>query len=304
MRARRFRISCGVLLALTVVVSCTDREPPQRMFTTAEDAVGGLQAAVARGDLVELIKIFGPDANLLLDSTDAIAARHRREVFTVAMAEGWRLVDQGEDKVLVIGNEGWPFPVPLARNAFGWRFDTAAGRQEVIARRIGRNELAVIDLCHRYVAAQRAYASATRDGRPAGIYAQRIRSDAGRQNGLYWPAAHGERRSPLGDLIAAAEPGRAAAEPDRTPFQGYYFRILTAQGRAAAGGARSYVVDGVMSGGFALIAWPARYDVTGIMTFLVSHDGVVHERDFGRRTAAAVEGITAYDPDSSWQPVR
>jgi hypothetical protein len=220
------------------------------------------------------------------------------------MAEGWRLVDQRDTKVLVVGNEGWPFPVPLASTAFGWRFDTAAGKQEVIARRIGRNELAVIDLCQRYVAAQRRYASESREGRPAGIYAQRIRSEAGRRNGLYWAAAHGERRSPLGDLIAEAEATRAADAAASTPFHGYHFRILTAQGPAAAGGARSYVVNGAMSGGFALIAWPARYDVTGIMTFVVGPDGVVYEKDLGRRTASAVQGITAYDPDSSWQPAQ
>jgi hypothetical protein len=304
MAARRLPISCAALLTLAAILSCRRAELPQRMYPTAEDAVGALRAAVAEGDLIELVEIFGPDANSLLDTADPVAARQRRDVFTAAMAEGWRLVDEGPGKVLVIGNEGWPFPVPLERTAFGWRFDTAAGRAEVIARRIGRNELAVIDICERYVAAQRAYASAGRDGQPPGIYAQRIASDAGRHNGLYWPAARGERRSPLGDLIAEAEPAPDAGAASRTPFHGYYYRILTAQGAAAPGGARSYVVDGAMAGGFALIAWPAHYDVTGIMTFVVGHDGVVYEKDLGRRTAAAVETITGYDPDSSWRPVR
>jgi hypothetical protein len=298
------RIACAALLALATVASCARRELPQRMFPTAEEAVGALETAVARGDLVELVEIFGPEANALLDLADPIAARQRREVFAVAMAEGWRLVEQRGATVLVVGNEGWPFPVPLAKNAFGWRFDTTAGREEVIARRVGRNELATIDVCRRYVAAQRAYAAEGRDGQPAGIYAQRIRSEAGRHNGLYWPAAHGQRRSPLGDVIAEAEPERAAEGAAPTPFHGYYFRILTAQGPAAPSGAHSYLVNGAMSRGFALVAWPAQYDVTGIMTFLVSDHGVVYEKDLGRRTGALVEAITDFDPDPSWRPVQ
>ena len=261
-----------------------------------------LETVIATGDVHELIGLFGPDAQLLVDTTDPVTARQRREVLAVAMAEGWRLVDQASGKVLVIGNEVWPFPVPLAHNAFGWRFDTAAGKQEVLARRIGRNELAVIDIIHRYVAAQRRYAAVSHDGQPAGLYAQKIRSDPGRQNGLYWPAAGGRERSPLGELIAEAadRPSREGESP--APFHGYYFRILTAQGPAAERGAHNYIINGAMAGGFALVAWPAQYDVTGIMTFLVNHDGIVHEKDLGRRTGREVERLTTYDPDSSWQP--
>ena len=293
-----------LLAALVSTASCTRQELPQRTFRTPEEAVRALQAAVDRADLDELIKLFGPDAQVLVDTSDPVTARQRREVFTVAMAEGWRLVDQRDGKVLVVGHEVWPFPVPLANNAFGWRFDTTAGKQEVLARRIGRNELAVIDVCRRYVAAQRLYAGASRDGQPAGRYAQKIRSDPGRQNGLYWPTAGGGTRSPLGELIAdASEPSRAREGVSPPPFHGYHFRILTAQGPSAPKGARSYVVNGAMAGGFALVAWPAQYDITGIMTFLVNHDGVVHEKDLGRRTATAVERMSVYDPDSSWQPV-
>ena len=292
---------CAALVSCAV--SCGRTELPQRTFQTPEEAVRTLETVIAKGGVPELIELFGPDAQLLVDTTDPVTARQRREVLAVAMAEGWRLVDQGAGKVLVIGNEVWPFPVPLAHNAFGWRFDTAAGKQEVLARRIGRNELAVIDICRRYVAAQRRYATVSHDGQPAGLYAQKIRSDPGRQNGLYWPAAHGRARSPLGELIAEASERQSTREGGPpAPFHGYYFRILTAQGPAAERGERNYIINGAMAGGFALVAWPAEYDVTGIMTFLVNHDGIVHEKDLGRRTGREVERMTAYDPDSSWQP--
>jgi hypothetical protein len=177
----------------------------------------------------------------------------------------------------------------------------------VLDRRIGRNELAAMRISRAYVAAQRAYAAGGHDGKRPGIYAQTFRSDPGQHNGLYWADAPGESTSPLGALLveAAADRGgpQAAARPP-TPFHGYYFRILTAQGAAAPGGARSYVSNGEMSGGFALIAWPATYGATGITTFIVNQDGVVHERDLGSDTEAAARGMTLYDPDASWVPAR
>jgi hypothetical protein len=205
-------------------------------------------------------------------------------------------------RVLIVGNEGWPFPVPLVKAANGWRFDTAAGRQEVLSRRIGRNELAVIQICRTYVEAQRIYAASGHDGQAAGVYATKFRSDPGKQNGLYWPAGRKERRSPLGDLVAnAAAEGRSIGEgPAPAPFHGYHFKILTAQGPAASGGAKSYVAEGRMSGGFALVAWPARYGVTGIMTFVVNQDGSLHEKDLGAGTAATAKAMKAYDPGAAW----
>ena len=225
-------------------------------------------------------------------------------MFTVAAAEKWQLIDQGSDrKVLVIGNEEWPFPVPLAKDASGWRFDTAAGKEEVLDRRIGRNELAVIRICRTYVAAQRLYSERGHDGQPPGLYARTFWSDPGRENGLYWPSGPGQKRSPLGDLVAhAAAEGRPLGNdgPQPAPFHGYYFKILTAQGPAAAGGAKDYVVDGRMSGGFALVAWPAQYDATGVMTFVVNQDGIVREKDLGPDTDGAARGMTLYNPDGSW----
>jgi hypothetical protein len=293
--------------AAAAAFSCRSAAPGPRTFGTPEDAVRTLNGVVKAGKLDELVAIFGPDGQQLVASSDPATGRRNRQVFTVAVAEGWRLVDQGTDrKVLVIGNEEWPFPVPLVRDANGWRFDTAAGKEEVIARRIGRNELAVIQICGTYVAAQRLYARDGHDGKRAGLYATTFRSDPGKQNGLYWPAVRGQKRSPLGDLVAqAAEEGRPlGADRQPAPFHGYYFKILTAQGSAAAGGAKNYLVNGAMSGGFALVAWPAQYDVTGVMTFIVNHDGVLHEKDLGPGTDAAARGMTLYDPDSSWAKVQ
>jgi hypothetical protein len=269
--------------------------------------VRGLINAVQGGNLSDVVALFGADGQDLVDSSDPATGRRNREVFVAAVTEGWRLVDQKTNqKVLIVGNEGWPFPVPLVSDAKGWRFDTAAGKDEVLARRIGRNELAVITTCQTYVAAQHRYALQGRDGKPAGLYAKSFRSDPGQHNGLYWPETHGQPHSPLGDLVAQAEQQGnplATAQDPPAPFHGYYFKILTAQGAAAHGGKKDYVVDGELSGGFALVAWPAEYDATGVMTFLVNQDGIVHQKDLGERTATAARAITLYNPDASWTKV-
>src|SRR5215831_9071859 len=229
-----------------------------------------------------------------------------RDVFAVAAAEQWHLEDAGADrKTLVIGNEQWPFPVPLVKTGNTWRFDTAAGKEEVLARRIGRNELSTIDTVRAYATAQRRYAAQGHDGKPSGIYAVRFKSDPGKENGLFWPTAKGQTRSPLGDLVAeAAAEGRPVGATPPSTFQGYYFKILTGQGAAATGGAKSYLVKGEMSGGFALVAWPAEYNVTGVMTFVINQDGMVHQKDLGSGTAAAARAMTAYNPDRSWSLVK
>jgi hypothetical protein len=290
--------------AILVAAACSAFRTSHRTFSTPEEAVKALVEATKAADLSELVKIFGPDSKDLIDTSDPATAKRSREVFTAAAAERWQLTDQADgSKVLVIGNEAWPFPIPLVRDGSVWRFDTAAGKEEVLARRIGRNELAAIRLCRTYVDAQRVYAKRGHDGEPAGLFAKTFRSDPGRQNGLYWPAARGQKRSPLGDLVAeAAGEGtdltKGGAQP--TPLHGYYFRILTAQGAAAPGGAKDYIVDGKLSGGFALVAWPAQYDATGVMTFIVNQDGVVREKDLGTGTDAAVRSMKIYDPDPSW----
>jgi len=286
----------------------TGQAARHRTFASPEDAVHALINMVKAGNVDELIDFFGPDGAELISSSDPVTARRNREVFRVAAAQRWQLVDAGSNrKTLVIGDEDWPFPVPLIKDAAGWRFDTAAGKDEIIARRIGRNELSAIATCRAYVSAQQRYAQEGHDGQPAGIYAAKFSSDPGMQNGLYWPPAKGQKRSPLGELLAAAgedDQAVGARTEQRNPLQGYYFKILTEQGRAARGGRKSYIVNGVMTGGFALVAWPAQYDVTGVMTFIVNQDGIVYEGNLGRETAVRVQKLTAYNPDASWQPVK
>jgi hypothetical protein len=240
-----------------------------------------------------------------VDTSDPATGRRNRQVFRAAVKEGWSLADKADGrKELVLGNEGWPFPVPLVKDAKGWRFDAAAGKDEILNRRIGRNELAVIRILEEYVAAQRAYAKTGHDGKPAGLYARRFGSDPGKQNGLYWPARRGEPGSPLGVLIAkAAEQGYRKEGQGPSPLYGYYFRILEGQGKSAKGGAADYLKGGEMSGGFGLVAWPVHYDASGVMTFVVNQEGVAHEKDLGPKTATLAKSVKRYDPDRTWRPV-
>jgi len=274
-------------VAAVLSLAACSKTPAHRTFATPEDAVRALTGAVKAGSVDQVVAIFGPEGQALIDSSDPATSRRNREVFAAAIAERWRL-DTGRagSRVLVIGNEQWPFPVPIVSDGNGWRFDTAAGKEEILSRRIGRNELAAIFTCRAYVVAQRLYAARPHDGQPAGRYATKFHSDPGTQNGLYWAAALGEKRSPLGDLVAmAARDGRPLGRGDGPiPFHGYFFRILRA------------------SGGFGLVAWPAQYDATGVMTFLVNQDGTVREKDLGPETERAAGAMTAYAADASWTP--
>jgi hypothetical protein len=280
--------------------------PAQKVFATPEDAVKAVVDAVKTGNQEEFRAIFGPDTEEALSSGDPVADRQNREVIAAAMQQGWRLLDLTDDaKQLVIGNEDWPFPIPIVKESAGWRFDTMAGKEEILARRIGRNELAVIQACRSYVQAQQVYASQGHDGQPAGAYAQRIASSPGSRDGLYWAAQRDEPLSPLGEFIAEASAEGYAKDTggQPQPFHGYFFRILTVQGPSAAGGAKSYIVGGRMTGGFALVAWPVQYAGTGVMTFIVNQDGTLYEKDLGPETEAAVKAMTAYDPGEGWKGV-
>jgi hypothetical protein len=240
----------------------------------------------------------------VLSSGNAGVDNQQRAVFVLAMSEGWTLErTDSNTRELIVGNEKWPFPIPLVKDSHGWWFDTIEGADEVVARRIGGNELAVIDVCRAFVVAQREYASKSRDGEPIGIYAQKVRSAPGKHDGLYWKKSDpNDEESPLGELAAqaSAEGYSAARDRQQTPFHGYYFRILTKQGAAAPDGARNYVVNRNMTGGFALVAYPAEYGSSGIMTFLVNHDGVIYERDLGEQTATIAAAMEEYNPDSTW----
>jgi hypothetical protein len=276
-----------------------------KRFATPDDAAKAVLIAFQANDIAEMNAIFGADAEKDLSSGDPVADRHDRETIALAMGQSWRWDPLGDGrKELVIGDEEWPFPIPLLNVRGGWYFDAEAGREEILSRRIGANELRAIDLCLAYVWAQEEYAKEPRDGKLAGLYAQRFRSTPGRQDGLYWESGPEERDSPFGVLVARAEAeGYDVDKSSSEPFAGYYFRVLTAQGPAAKGGAMSYLVNGEMSGGFGLIAYPAEYDRGGIMTFIVNQDGVVYQKDLGEDTTEIASNLNIYDPDSTWAEV-
>jgi hypothetical protein len=280
----------------------------QRTFATPAAAVARLIAANRADNLSALLRILGPASAKLIDSGDPVADARGRARFVAAYDEAHRLERDGRDTaVLVVGREGWPMPIPLVRQHGTWRFDSKAGAAEILDRRVGRDELSVIEVCRAYVTAQREYAALRVRSGDSAEYAQHFMSAAGQRNGLYWPVKRGEEESPLGPLIARARaagytPGAPHSEP--RPYYGYFFRILTRQGAHAPGGARNYLVDGHMTGGFAMLAYPATYGDSGIMTFIVNQDGIVYQKNFGDATSRIAPQITEYDPDPSWQPSR
>jgi hypothetical protein len=282
------RIVIAVTLAAALACS-QDSAPRYRTFASPEDAVKALTAAAKAKQLTEVVAIFGQDGQDLVDSSDPVQAQRHRDVFLAAMAERWHLESPDPStRVLVIGNEDWPFPVPLVKEGDTWHFDTAAGKEEVLARRIGRNELTAILVCRTYVKAQNVYAAHGHDGQPAGQFAKQVKSDTGKENGLYWPVAHGKKRSPLGNLVAyAADEGRTEGDAG-TPFHGYFFRLLEADA----------------SGFPALVAWPAQYDGSGVMTFVVGRDGQIRQKDLGADSASAAKALKAISGDAGWNGVQ
>jgi DUF2950 family protein len=298
--ARAFVLaSCAIL---TVAVAACAHKADHAGFASADEAVAAMIDAGRKADLARLRELFGPGSDAILSSGDAVADKTAREAFLKQYDEKHALVPDGDDKVaLQVGNDDWPMPVPIVRKADKWYLDGEAGADEIVYRRIGRNELGAIAVCHGFVDAQHEYAAADHDGEGAGVYAQKLVSDAGTQNGLYWEAAEGEPQSPVGPFIAAA-----AAEGYKSgggAYHGYRYRPLFRQTDNANGGALDYFDKGVLKNGFALVAWPAEYGASGVMTFIVNQDGVVFQKDLGENTDATVASIDAYDPDSSWVAV-
>jgi hypothetical protein len=277
-----------------------------KTFASAENAVKAVVAAAKNNDDKELLAIFGPGAKELLFSGDAVADKQRRARFLKAYDEKNRLVQQGNDMVLVIGNDDWPFPIPVMKKGDSWVFDIDRGKQEILNRRIGENELFTIQSVRAVVDAQREYAMKDRDKNGLLEYAQKFRSDAGKKNGLYWESKAGEPQSPLGPIMVQArgEGYQGNASSGQSPYHGYYYRILTAQGKDATGGAYSYLVKGKMIGGFAVVAYPAEYENSGVMTFIVNYDGKVFQKDLGKNTASLAQNMKEYNPDSSWTLVK
>jgi hypothetical protein len=292
----------AMLLGLAIAAGCAKQPDKVSGFKTPEEAVTALVAALQKNDMAGVKSLLGPGSDELLDSGDAVQDASDRAGFLAAYEARHALVDDGADrKILVTGEDDWPMPIPLVKRDGGWHFDGEAGIDEMIYRRVGANELGAIDVCRGYVAAQLEYASEGRDGDPAGIYALKLISDEGLHNGLYWETGEGEPESPAGPFVAAAAAeGYKAGGAERVPYHGYYYRMLYAQGPNANGGAREYFKDGLLTEGFALVAWPADYGSSGVQTFIVNRDGVVFQKDLGEDTATAVESIQSFDPDSSW----
>ena len=276
----------------------------QKTFTSAGEACRALVAALQANDQTALLSILGADAKDILSSGDGVEDKNNREDFVQKYQQMHRMVIEPDGTTtLYIGAENWPTPIPLAHKGDTWYFDTAAGKQEILYRRIGRNELTVIQTCHELVDAEKEYYAEPHDGEPGQQYAQKLYSDPGKHNGLYWNPASGEAESPLGPLVASAADEGYSRESNQKlrPFQGYYFRLLTGQGTNQPGGARSYIVDGKMTGGFAFLASPAEYRSSGAMTFIVDQDGVVYEKDLGPRTAETAKTLTQYRRDATWR---
>lgn len=296
-------VTLGVLVGAQSIASRV-MAAEQLTFATPDAAVDALVAAVAAEDVERLLDIFGREFKSELIGGDETAFRENRKILADALAEAVSLDDGDVDtKSLIVGAKAWPFPFPIVREAGVWRFDTEAGIEEVIDRRIGRNELGAIEICRAYINAQVQYASADRDADDVREFAQKIASGAGQKDGLYWEAGDGEGLSPFGPLVAEAR-GYLEGREVGDPFKGYYYKIITRQDTAAPGGRYDYIINGNMIAGFALIAFPAEYGNSGIMTFICNHQGKVYEKDLGADSDLIAAGIAVYNPDTTWSEVQ
>lgn len=305
----RLWFSVGTVAVVTAVYLGTSfaAAANPRSFASAEEAVKAAVAAARANGEKELLAIFGADSKDLFVSGDPVDDKHRRERFLKAYDQKNKLVKEGDNTVLLVGKDEWPMPIPLVQKGKNWVFDVEQGREEILHRRIGENELSTIQVVLAIIDAQRDYWRMDIDGDGFREYAQEFRSNPGKKNGLYWEAKGDEEQSPLGPLVASArvEGYKAASAGARpTAYHGYYYKIITAQGKNASGGAYSYLVKGKMIGGFAVIAAPAQYGNSGVMTFIVNHDGVVYEKDLGKNTIELAKKMNRFDPDKSWKKVK
>jgi hypothetical protein len=281
----------------------------QKHFSTPEDALKGLVEAVKINDKAALDQMFGPSSKDLL-SGDAVQDAAEAEEFARHVAEKTGLVKENDSKVIIsIGNENWPFPIPLVKTNGQWFFDTEAGKEEILNRRIGEDELTAILVCRTYVKAQREYVLKDWDGDGILAYAQKLRSDPGKKNGLFWRHAPGEPISPLGELVAQARMAgytkeKSLFKEQPIPFHGYYFKILTRQGKDAPGGKYNYIINGNMVAGFALVAFPSNWGRSGVMTFMVNQQGKVYQKNLGPDTLKMIQHVDTYDPDKTWTTVK
>ena len=297
-----------MLLALAIsFTGCSKTEKPSiKVFATPDEAGKALLAAAKAGDQTAAFRIFGPDSKEIIFSGDAVEDKNAANSFVerYGVMHRWRKLTDG-GQILLVGADNFAFPIPLKKNADGqWFFDTAAGKEEILNRRIGRNELAIIDVCMAVASAQAQYFSQLHDGATRKQYALKFISDPGKQNGLYWQSSPGQPESPLGPLVAFATSEGYSAKPDaHVPFHGYYFHMLKGQTDKARGGAKNYVVDGKMTAGFGFVAYPAEYGNSGVMTFMINQDGVLLQKDLGKTTTETATAMSEFDPDTSWSLV-
>jgi len=300
----RSLLICALALVVVAVFMGTAlaEKPKQRTFEKPEAALEALVKALRDYDKKALLALFGTGSEPLISSGDAVDDRERMEDFVRLYGEASRLEPAGDKKVVVhVGKNDWPFPIPIVKAGESWRFDTKQGREEILNRRIGENELDAIQTCLAIVDSQREYAAVDRDGDGLLEYAQKFYSTRGKMDGLYWEVKPGEKPSPLGPLVAKAQGEGYMPGGKPAPYNGYFFRILTAQGKSARGGAYSYLVKGKMVGGFAVVAYPATYAVSGVKTFIVNYEGVVYEKDLGPKTVKLARSMKAYNPDKTWE---
>lgn len=307
-RCNRLYAALLAISFLTVGSGALAQGSGVKTFPSYRAAAAALIAALAANDDAALKEILGAQAVDLLSSGDSVKDANARQSFLKHYREAHAFIRDAPDKVIMtVGQTAWPLPFPMVKVNGEWHFDADAGAQELAYRRIGHNELDAIQVCRALKAAQKAYAAQSHDDDPPGAYAQRFRSEPGTQNGLYWEVKEGETPSPAGALVAeAASEAKDSAQQTgkRTPFHGYYYRILKAQGAHASGGAREYVTDGKMTGGFAIVAYPAEYGRSGVMTFLVATHGPIYEKDLGSTTEDIAKSMVTFDPDRGWKPVR
>jgi hypothetical protein len=308
-KPRTIAYTTGLLLVALVIAlgACSKpAKPSAKVFPSPDDASNAMLAAVQSGDRDSILAIFGPEAKEIISSGDPVADKNVSEAFAskYGAMHRWRKLSDG-GQILLVGTDNFPFPIPLRKNEGGqWFFDTAAGKDEILSRRIGRNELAIIDVCNAAADAQAEYFSQFHDGETTKQYAVKFISDPGKQNGLYWESPEGQTPSPLGPLAAVAASEGYSTKPDGPKaFHGYYFRILKGQTSKAPGGAKDYVVGGKMVGGFAFAAYPAEYGNSGVMTFIINQDGVLLQKDLGATTTETVTAMNAFDPDPGWSIV-
>jgi hypothetical protein len=299
-------ISALMLACLFVTPFASAEESTQQVFPSPDAAVSALVAAGKSDDIRALTSILGPEADQIVSSGDPVADNNARDNFVRRYQEMHRLAYDDQGRVIAyIGAENWPVPIPLVKKNGGWVFDTAAGKDELLYRRVGRNELFTLNVLEDLADAQTEYASEERDGESAGQFAQKIISDTGKHNGLHWETVEGQPESPIGPLVASAnaEGYQKDTSGSPIPFHGYYYKVLTSQGKNAPGGAKNYLVNGNMTKGFAFLAYPAEYRASGVMTFMINQDGVIVQKDLGPDTTKVANAITDYNPDKTWEEV-